>query len=93
MIQEKMNTIKPVPMNLLDLQKVVANKITDYDNLRSRVATSAQAQQTVDFGVSTSKSSHNHTAEVNAIAQNSSRQESQYYSGTIRKRDRQRSES
>jgi hypothetical protein len=91
MIQEKINTIKPVAINLLDVQKVVANKITDYNDIRTQNVIQSPIQQTSDYGVSTSKSSH--TAEVNAIAQNSSRPESQKLFRKKRKNERERSES
>ncbi len=85
-----MEVIRPAHLSFVDLQRIVADKILEYDTQRNSVEAAAP---NAIIGESTSKSSQIQNVGVNAIAQNPAMQESQPF-GTIRKdRRRQRSES
>jgi hypothetical protein len=90
LIQAQMEAIRPTHLSLLDLQRIVADKILSYDMQKNSVEAVAR---NATIGKSTSKSSQIQNVGVNAIAQNPTMQESQSF-GTIHKdRSRQRSES
>ena len=79
---------------VINIQRIVADKIMAFDTMKQSLESAAPAQQnigktTADYG----KSSSN-PAQINAIAQQSAGQESKPFTGTIRKdRERQRSRS
>ena len=89
-----MEIIKPATLSLVDIQRIVADKIMAFDTMKNSLKSAAPAQQnvvttTADYGKSSSK-----PAQINAIAQQSAGQESKPFTGTIRKdRERQRSRS
>ena len=92
LIQQEIERTKPEPFSLLDLQRIVAEKIMVFDTMKKSLESAAPAQQnvsktTADYGKSSSQ-----PAQINAIAQQSAGQESKPFTGTIRKdRERQRS--
>jgi hypothetical protein len=85
LIQKELEEIKPATLSLMELQRIVADQILAFVTMKNSFETAAPAQQnvkttTADYGTSTSKMSQVHNVGVNAIAQ-----ESNTYSGTIRK--------
>jgi hypothetical protein len=89
-----METIKPETLSLVDIQRIVADKIMAFDTIKKSLESAAPAQQnvgttTADYGKSSSK-----PAQINSITQQSAGQEYKPFTGTIRKdRERQRSRS
>jgi hypothetical protein len=93
MIQQAMERKKPQPLSLLDVQRIVAEKIIAFDNMKTSLESAAPTQQSVGKAVDYGKASAQ-LAQVHAIAQQPAEQESKPYTGTIRKdRSRQRSRS
>ena len=90
LIQEEIEKSKPEPFSLLDLQRVVGEKIMAFDLKKKDVDHETPGHKTTaSYGKSSSNS-----AQINAIAQQSAGQEYRPYTGTIRKdRERQRSRS
>ena len=90
LLQQRQEAIRPINLSLMDLQRIVADKIQTFDTMKNSYEAAAPYAAT---GKSSSSVAQIHKVDVNAIVQNSNTQEKPYQ-GTIRKdMTRPRSES
>ena len=69
LIQQRQEAIRPVNLSIMDLQRIVAEKIQAFDTMKSSYEAAAPYAAT---GKSSSSSSQIHKVEVNTIVQNPS---------------------